>query len=338
MTDTRGYAVVPGLLAAGRLELAQTSWFARHLRDPRFRRQTSAARAGLTLPALPRQPRRPGEIWAVSMVKDEADVIEASIDHLLGQGVHHVLVADNLSSDGTLEILERLAKNDPRIHVARDREPAYYQSEKMTLLARAAARAGADWIVPFDADEFWFARGQTLQQFFAELTGRRPMVGLVLARFHHMVPTEAHPARLREASFVIDASPARPGKAAFRAHRLAVVAFGNHGAARVGTREHGLHIAHAIYRGPAQIERKVRNGVAAVRLTDPAANIAPHWRMAEALDAAAIQDVWATISAGQPDDRIGFRAYGPMVTATPLTWPTWDPEDALPWREPRNFS
>ena len=270
-------------------------------------------------------------------MQDESDIVGATIAHLLDQGVDHVLVADNRSSDGTREVLDSLAARDGRIHVAYDDEPAYFQSEKMTLLARAATRAGADWIVPFDADEFWFAEGRSVAEFLRDLGAQRPLLGMVKAHFHHMVPTEAHPADLRAATFVIDATPARPGKAAFRSHPLAVVAFGNHGAARVGNQEQGLHIAHAIYRGPRQIERKVRNGVAAVQLTDPAANIAPHWRLAGQLDSAGIEQVWATISSGKPDDRIAFRAYGPMVRARPLLWQSWDPGGELPTLAPRDF-
>ncbi|PAK60721.1 glycosyl transferase family 2, partial [Staphylococcus capitis] len=64
-------------------------------------------------------------------------------------------VVDNGSDDGTFELLQRLSRELP-LSVGRDREPAYYQSEKMPYLAHRAQRAGATWVVPFDADEFWF--------------------------------------------------------------------------------------------------------------------------------------------------------------------------------------
>lgn len=86
------------------------------------------------------------------MVKNEADIIEQTIRHLLNQGVEHILVADNGSTDGTYELLQELSKSLP-VHVIQDREVAYYQSEKMMWLADQVTEAGAEWIVPFDADE-----------------------------------------------------------------------------------------------------------------------------------------------------------------------------------------
>ena len=72
--------------------------------------------------------------------------------------------APSSSRWSTREFLLNLASRDPRIHVALDEEPAYHQSEKMTWLAHCAWRAGADWIVPFDADEFWFAPGRSVAE------------------------------------------------------------------------------------------------------------------------------------------------------------------------------
>ena len=117
--------------------------------------------ANLSLPDLPARRRERGEIWAITMVKNEADIIDRSVQHLLKQGVDHVLVADNLSTDATPDILTRLSRDHP-VHVAHDRDPAHYQSWKMGLLAQAARRSGADWIVPFDADELWFGARGTL--------------------------------------------------------------------------------------------------------------------------------------------------------------------------------
>lgn len=313
-----------------RADVAQARWALGHLRDPRFRRQLRAAQQGLRLPRLPRARLVPGEVWGVTMVRNELDVIEASIRHLFEQGVDHVLVADNLSTDGTDRLLDELARRDPRVHVARDREPTYYQSEKITLLARAARRAGADWIVPFDADEFWFAEQCSVGELLRGLGRAATPVGLVTAELHHMVPTMAHPEPLEAATFLLDATPTVPGKVAVRSHRLVVVSVGNHGAARVGRKVPGLFIAHAIYRGPEQIARKARGGTQAVLPTDPGAEIAAHWRRTAALGEEQIEQAWQRISAGQPDRLVGFRATGPMVPAQPLQWPYWDPSSVLP--------
>jgi glycosyltransferase involved in cell wall biosynthesis len=95
------------------------------------------------------------KIWAVSMVKDEADCIEHTIRHLLSHGVDGIIVANNLSSDKTGEILEALHDEFPKaVFPLADPEVGYYQSRKMTALAEMAREEfGADWIIPFDADE-----------------------------------------------------------------------------------------------------------------------------------------------------------------------------------------
>jgi hypothetical protein len=75
----------------------------------------------------------------------------------------------------TLSGLGRARCRDSRVHVVTDREPAYFQAAKMTRLARAAARAGADWVVPFDADELWFAdRGVAERPEHRALHGAQP--------------------------------------------------------------------------------------------------------------------------------------------------------------------
>ena len=72
-------------------------------------------------------------VVAVTMVKNEADVIETTIRHIAAH-VDHVIVADNGSTDGTRELLDELP-----CEVIDDPDPAYYQSRKMSALADYAA-------------------------------------------------------------------------------------------------------------------------------------------------------------------------------------------------------
>lgn len=291
---------------------------------PRLKGQVRALRH-LRLPHLRRRFRQPGQVWAVTVVRDELDVLPSTIRHLIDQGIDHILVADNLSSDGTRQWLTEAAAQDPRLHLALDANPAHDQSAKMTLLAHHAWRAGADWIIPFDADEFWFARGATLGTLL-----RATSANVVYADFIHMVPTTPAPKDLFGAEYVMDTQPAFPGKVAFRSHPLAVLAPGNHSVTRPGESRHGLAIAHAQYRSPSQIARKVRQGTQAARLTgEDLSWFSPHWAAASTLADAEIADIWSNISRGQPDERIQYKAYGPMLTLRPLTWRTWDPEGVV---------
>ena len=96
-------------------------------------------------------------VWAVGVVRDEADIIEATVTRMLRE-VDHVLVADNRSVDGTGEILRSLE----RVTVVDDPDPDFHvdgeQGRRTTALASLAGQRGADWVVPFDGDEVWVAR------------------------------------------------------------------------------------------------------------------------------------------------------------------------------------
>lgn len=266
-----------------------------------------------------------GEVWAVAMVRDEIDVLGATIDHLLEQGVDHVLVVDNGSVDGTRELLEQRAAQDGRVLAGSDPLVPYFQSEKMTWLAHCAWRGGADWVIPFDADEWWFADSGSLGEHLRTRPER-----VLHAHLHHMVPIQADPADVARAEFVLDSSPGRVGKVAFRSHPLARVERGNHAVSRVGEVGRSLHIAHAIYRGPGQVLRKVRQGSAAALLTgDDTAEITPHWAKADRHSDADVEQMWETISRGGAEPRLGFDAAGPMVHVRPGTWRTWDPDGVI---------
>ncbi|MGB4136467.1 MAG: glycosyltransferase family 2 protein [Microbacterium sp.] len=203
-------------------------------------------------------------------MRDELGVLPHAITHLFDQGADHVLIADNRSTDGTSEWLLDAAAHDPRIHVALDAQPAHWQSEKTTRLARAAWQAGADGIVPFDADEFWFAPDARVADWL-----RAQTVSLVHADFHHMVPVGTVSGPLAESDFWIDRNPSFPGKVAVRSYPLLWIGPGNHSAARVGGAAGGLSIAHAQYRDPAQVARKVRQGAASAQLTGEGRHAAP---------------------------------------------------------------
>ena len=102
------------------------------------------------------------------MVRDEADIVGAMIDHHLAQGVDTLIVTDNGSVDGTAELLEGYAA-DGRIVLHHEPEHRKQQAVTVTRMAReAATEHGADWVINADADEFWLPRadGLTLKEAF----------------------------------------------------------------------------------------------------------------------------------------------------------------------------
>jgi len=241
---------------------------------------------------LPPDLRGRGGVWAVGLVRDEVDIVETVLANLLAQGVERVVVADNGSTDGTAAVVERLTRTGP-VTVLADRLPAHYQAEKLTLLAQAAARAGAGWILPFDADEVWLAPGTTVARWLAGCDAAVVQVPV----FNH-VPTagddrgEADPVRrLRWRK----AQPNQLHKVVFRAHARARLHHGNHGVDLRGRRARGLEVRHFPYRSEEQFVRKLRQGSAALAATDLTSEVGKHWRGLGAGDDDALTAAWRSL-------------------------------------------
>ncbi|HVT45797.1 MAG TPA: glycosyltransferase [Thermoanaerobaculia bacterium] len=98
-------------------------------------------------------------VFGIMMVRNEADILRINLLHHRAIGIDRFLILDNGSTDGTPDILRDLEE-----YVAWSSDPgAYRQSELTTELAREAVRQGADWIIPIDADEFWYAPAGNLR-------------------------------------------------------------------------------------------------------------------------------------------------------------------------------
>lgn len=112
------------------------------------------------------------------MVRDEADVIPAWLDHHLAQGFDVFVITDNGSADGTTALLKAFAeRTDVTVDLRHDPVHRKQQGTVVTGMARdAAAVHGADWVVNADADEFIIPvdRSLSVRQVFERLD---PVVG-----------------------------------------------------------------------------------------------------------------------------------------------------------------
>lgn len=209
-------------------------------------------------------------VVGIAMVRDEADIIEATVTHMLAQ-VHAVIVADNGSTDGTREILESLP-----ITVRDDSEVGYFQSRKMSALAGLAADLGADWVVPFDADEIWTAGDVRI----ADALPDDSAVAVVEAALYDHVATGADPDEADPVARIgwRRRTAAPLPKVACRPRAPVTIQQGNHDATYGGVLRHCLTIRHFPYRSPEQFEKKVRNGAAAYAATDLPEAQGKHWR------------------------------------------------------------
>ncbi|WP_353082593.1 glycosyltransferase family 2 protein [Tessaracoccus lapidicaptus] len=269
----------------------------------------------LTLPRLERRETVPGQVWGITLVRDEIDVIGHAIKHLLHQGAHYVLAVDNLSTDGTADLLQELAATDPRILVGYDALGEHYQGRKMSAIANRVRLAGAEWIIPFDADEFWFARSGTLTDYLAGVRTHQ----VVRAHGTNAYPTQYAGIDLEDPDAVVSLAP-QPmmGKVAIRPTRWVWIDDGNHSALDLGKPTlDGLSFIHIPYRSYSQMERKFRQGAAALAAAKGVApHIGHHWRESAAQSEETLRRRWASLIAENRDS----------VSSTPNRWASW-PED-----------
>lgn len=211
----------------------------------------------------------------ISMMRDEADICETVVRHLLAEGIDRVIVADNLSTDGTGDILRSIG---PEVTVVDDPVVAYLQSEKMTTLAHRAAELGADWVVPFDADELLYSPHGRLCDV---LTDRIEPVQWVRA-FEHVPmewddPDEPNPVvRIKHRK----PQPKPFMKCVFRYDPHVRIWQGNHQVDHPGPFGGPglLELREFQYRTLQHATRKVRNGKAAYDATSMPLSEGSHWR------------------------------------------------------------
>ena len=97
-------------------------------------------------------------IYAISICKNEEDIIVQSIEHLLANGIDKVLIADHNSTDNTYSLLKFLKEKYEQIDIFLNTDQYFHQDIWMNKLAEIAGNEGAEWIIPFDIDEFFFTR------------------------------------------------------------------------------------------------------------------------------------------------------------------------------------
>ncbi len=217
---------------------------------------------------------------AVSMFRNEADTCVPVIEHLLSEGVDHVTVADNLSVDGTRELLDSLAaKHWGKITIIDDLVEGYVQSQKMSALAKRAYDEGADFILPFDADEVFSAADPslTIREALADCNAEIVQVyGYdYIARRDD---DEAEPNPFRRIRWRREHPQSLP-KVAFRSSPRALLHPGNHRVERDGRQVDGvLRLSHFQYRSLEHMTQKVRQGKAALEAAGLHRHHGTHWR------------------------------------------------------------
>jgi glycosyltransferase involved in cell wall biosynthesis len=233
-------------------------------------------------------------VSAALLVKDEEDIIEYTVRHLLEQ-VDRVVVCDNMSTDRTREILVEIG-SEPRgdrgeLHIWDDEEPGYYQADKMTDLGRRAWEDGYRWFLPCDADEYWYSPFGRIADVLASLDEVEPQAqfAAALMKNHLVTGTDPRPSDepnpFRRLGWRLEEMNRLP-KIAVRTSAFLRMEMGNHGAstagvvhsARSATIDGQLYIHHFPWRSEEQFLRKITNGSRAYAHTNMPETVGAHWR------------------------------------------------------------
>lgn len=224
------------------------------------------------------------------LCRNEADIIASTIEFHLRCGVDLILATDNGSTDGTVAILERYQRQGV-LRLLHEPSHTHDQAVWVSRMARLAAEEhGADWVIPCDADEFWWPEAGS---FRAELARVPPeLMAVQVDRVNFLPPpAEAPPVlpfhqrqTLRERQSCNSLGDPLPPKVCHRAHPGITVSDGNHAVLLDGEllpsqRHGGLEILHFPVRSYGQLERKIREGAEALaRNTRVAPQVGLTWR------------------------------------------------------------
>jgi len=211
------------------------------------------------------------------LCRDEADIIASTVRFHLDHGVDHLIVTDNGSTDGTIEILQRFQASG-RVTLLQENRHDHDQSVWVTRMARLAATdLSADWLIHGDADEFWWPACGSLKLALESVPPEWDVINV--SRINYLPPPpdleglSCHPFYRRQLirereSLNADGVPL-PSKVCHRADPAAKVHDGNHRVSIGGKPLNsiaweGLEILHFPVRSYAQFERKIRQGAEAL--------------------------------------------------------------------------
>ena len=106
-------------------------------------------------------------VVGICMVRNAVDIVRVNVLHHLSLGLDRIVLVDNMSTDGTVRVLEEMSRRDSRLRWSQEDGP-HPQARVFTRLAREAHHEGADWVLPIDVDEFWHVRSAKLKTILAK--------------------------------------------------------------------------------------------------------------------------------------------------------------------------
>jgi hypothetical protein len=209
------------------------------------------------------------------LVRNEEDIIRENILFHLNNGVDKLIVTDNNSEDGTLEILFEFERQG-LIDLVIEKEDDYSQWKWVTRMAvMAMERYEPDWLIHSDADEFWRAGEGNLKNVLEKVPDEFLVVSVPRFDF---IPRPESEGTLFDRMIIKDLKPINhigrplPPKICHRPTPGVIVAQGNHKLTYPPNLQAFvtplLEIMHFPMRSYHQFENKISFGGAALERND----------------------------------------------------------------------
>ena len=219
------------------------------------------------------------------LVRDEEDIIATMIEYHLKRGVAFFIATDNMSEDGTADILRGYEQRGV-LHYIRETGDDYSQSRWVTRMARlACTEFQADWVINSDADEFWWPERGNLATVLGDIECNAEAVTVQRTNFVPITCGEffAHSMTYRERQSTNFFGNPLPAKVCHRAFADISIAQGNHEVYRNGralpAQNAPITILHFPIRTYRQFANKIAKGGAAyARNTELPLETGATWR------------------------------------------------------------
>ncbi|WP_322764351.1 glycosyltransferase family 2 protein [Cyanobium usitatum] len=113
------------------------------------------------------------KVAAIVGVKDEVELIQPCLERLWAVGVGPILVLDNNSSDGTIDIVDRLSRHSAAPLTRTSFSPDFDQNLQVggEVIDPFVRQHSPDWLLFIDADEFMVCVNDDLPGALANVTG-----------------------------------------------------------------------------------------------------------------------------------------------------------------------
>lgn len=235
------------------------------------------------------------KVFAVMMVKNEEDIIGYNIDWLQTQGITHFFIANNLSTDNTLNILIDKSEKYGNITIFQDNEFAYEQAIKMNWWIQKCYEMGAEIIVPIDADEIWYSKvvNKTLSETLTEHCFGDCIFEADAIDFIPTINDKNEPNPFESIVNVkVDSNSFK--SVAFTKHLNAIITMGNHDVLNHPGRiiKNLIGIKHYQYRNFDQFVKKMRNGKTVMESTKMPDYMCSHWRIKGGMTDEELKNWW----------------------------------------------